>query len=290
MKNLIKLFFAAILLLGFGSVNAQDFATMKEEADNAFMNGNNEEAVAKYKKLMEMEGDSSDFAMIYAYAGLGSKVLGNIDDALTYLHKSLEYDVKRSMIYDQMIGIAEKAENYDEYEFAMTKKMDDFPNTKVELLKTLVTKYYRGKMYDRLVKYTAQILELYPTNRTYLTYDAIAKQNLNQTEEAIAAYERLIKVDSSNAYAYMSIGMMYYKSANEKWDKAKADYENGKQGQVEYAYYRRSLGPLRDNYKEAIPYLLKAYEINPTKYASLKPVLNKSYTRIEDMENAAKFE
>lgn len=290
MKNLIKLFFTAILFLGFGSVYAQDFTTIKGEADNAFMNGNNEEAITKYKQLMEMEGDSSDFAMIYAYAGLCSKALGQIDESLTYLHKALEYDVRRSMIYDQMIGIAEGAKNYDEYEFAMCKKMDDFPHSKNDVLKTLVTTFYKNKMYDQLVKYTGKILELYPTNRTYITYDAIAKQNLNKNDEAVEAFKKLIKIDPSNAYAQMSIGMIYYKSANAKWEKAKKDYESGKQGQVEYAYYRKSLGPLRENYKKAIPYLVKAYEINSTKYASLKPILNKSYTRIEDMENAAKYE
>ena len=290
MKSFKKLFVAAVLVLGFGNIYAQDFATLKSEADNAFMTGNNADAIVKYKQLMNMEGDSADFAMIYAYAGLCSKALDNVDDALTYLHKALDYDVKRSMIYDQMINIAFNAKNYDEYEYAMSKKMEDFPHSKNEILKTLVTTFYQEKMYDRLVKYTEQILKLYPTNKSYMTYDAIAKQNLGDDDAAIVAFEKLIKVDPANAYAQMGVGMIYYKRANEKWDKAKEEYEKGKQGQVEYAYYRKSLGPLRENYKKGLPYLVKAYELNPSKYASLKSAISKSYTRTEQPEEAAKYE
>ena len=290
MKSLKKLLFVAVLFFGFSSAYAQDFATLKGEADNAFMSGNNAEAIEKYKQLMGMEGDSADMAMIYAYAGLCSKALDKADDALAYLHKALELDVRRSMIYDQMINIAYNEKNWAEYEFSMTKKMTDFPHSKNEVLKTLVTTLYKEKQFDRLVTYTEEILKLAPTNKTYMTYDAIAKQNIGDEDAAIIAFEKLIKADPSNAYAQMGVGMIYYKRANEKWDKAKEEYESGKQGQVEYAYYRKSLGPLRENYKKAIPYLVKAYNLNPSKYASLKTAISKSYTRTEEPEKAAKYE
>jgi tetratricopeptide (TPR) repeat protein len=176
----------------------------------------------------------------------------------------------------------------DEYEWALKEKQKAFPDFKTPINQSLANLYLKTKQYENLLEVTSELTEAFPENPAYYNYEGVACQNLGKTDQAKAAFKKVLELDPDHTFANMSLGMIYYKEGSEKFDKLREDYEKkNNPNWDEYIKYHNSLDEPEALYRKALPYLLKAYKDKT--YAQLKDVLAVIYTRLGEKEKAAQY-
>ena len=278
-----------LLIVMCVSIQAQDFDSKMNSANTALMNGNYEVALTESKNLIAGgEGDSLQQAMVYSYAGLASEGLGKTADAIKYYKKAIQLQVPRLDIYDKMISLTKQAKNNADYEFALLEKRKAFPDFQTSIVQSLAYLYVNTKQYDKLLAATNELTVWFPTNATFFNFQGIAYQNLGQVDQAVVSYKKALELDPAHAGANMGLGMILYKKGSKIFDKEKKAYESiSKPSRVDYTNYRKSLEEAKSVYREALPYLLKAYQNKS--YSSLKGVIFNIYTRLEEKEKAMQY-
>ena len=269
--------------------NAQDIDELKGEAEKAFMNSQFEESLGFYKQLIDTnDGDSIQRSMYYAYAGLSSEKLNQKKEALNFFKQAILLKVPRLMIYDKMISLAKSEKDNEAYEFALMQKMDAFPDFEGSVVQSLAYLYYNTKAYEKLLNTTDTLTKWYPDNAKFHLFSAVAKQNLGDVFGAKEEYLKVLGIEPDNAGANMGVGMILYNNASNEYDKLKTDYETLESpSRMDYSNFRKNLEKPQNIYKEALPYLLKAYENKS--YSSLKGIIRNSYLRIGEAETADKY-
>ncbi len=289
MKTKDLLLASGFLFLYFLSVQAQDPETLLGNADNAFMEKRYEEALQQYKNIISLTGtDSVIRALAYGHAGLCSEELGENENALAYYKEALLLQIPRLTIFDMMINLAKQEEDDSAYEFALVQKMKAFPDFEAPVVQSLAYHYYNTKQYEKLLGATGELTEWFPGNARFHYFKAIAEQNLGDTEAAKLSFQKALELEPDHPGANMGMGMLLYNEATELFTKAIKAYESIENpDRVDYYNYNKSIEKPQAIYRQAIPYLLKAYEDKA--YSGLRGAIYNSYMRLEDMENANKY-
>ena len=277
-----------LLVSGYWLV-AQDFDQIKTDADLAYVNKNYEKALGLYESIMNVSNvDSSDIVLIYSNAGVCCEKLNKNAEAIKYYKEAVKYKVPQLMIYDKLIQLAKDADDNDNYEFALLEKQSEFPEFEIEIKQKLVYLYYTTSQYKKLLETTNALLNWYPEYFKYHLYKGIALQNLNDIKGAEKAYEEALKFNSDDAGANFGKGMILYNRASDMYDKMKKEYESiEKPDRIQYSDYRKNIEKPKAIFNDALPYLLKAYENKA--YASMKGIIRNIYLKLEDKENADKY-
>lgn len=284
----------SIWLICLGSLlwsplQAQDPDSLMDAAEKEFMEQRYEPALVRCRDILAMPGaDSVSRSLAFAYAGLCSEELGDPASALDYYREALLLDVPRLSIYDQMIGLAREQEDDPAYEFALLRKKEAFPDFEIAVVQSLAFHYFNTKQYGKLLECTRQLTGWFPDNTRFHYFDATAKQRLGDTQGAEKSFKTVLELEPDHAGANMGLGMILYNRATKLFEKAIEEYEAIKNpDRVDYYNYNKKIEVPQAIYRQAIPYLLKAYE-NPS-YSGLRAALYNSYMRLEDMDNANKY-
>ena len=285
-KLLSILYFALVMI---SSIQAQDFDDKLTDAKIAMMDGKYETGLNICKQLISSgNADSTKLAEAYASAGMASEALKNLPDALHYYSKAVEFQVPQFDIYDKLISLSKKEQNDSIYEFALLEKMKAFPDYEDPVTKNLANHYAKTEQYSKLVKTSDKLLGWYPDETKYLFFKAVALQNLGQVDEAQDYYRKILELDPDHPGANMSVGLMIYNKGSEIFTARKNEYEAiAKPDRVDYATYNRGIEEGKKLYREAAPYLIKAYESGS--YPSLKRVLFNLYVLLEEKEKAEPY-
>ncbi|MDA3878932.1 MAG: hypothetical protein PF436_00965 [Prolixibacteraceae bacterium] len=278
----------ALFLLNV-EVFAQNIDSINSLADNAFMNGKYEKALVEYEKIISLgNSDSTTMATVYSYAAISCQNLGMNEKSLEYYKEALLRQAPQLMVYDQMIGLAKEQDDKELYEFALLKKKEEFPDFKFEVDQSLSFLYYRTKQYNKLHEVIVPLTEMFPENLRFHLFAATAKQNIGDIEGAMNSYQKTLELDPDNAGANMGVGMILYNRASVKYEEVKENYNNiSNPSRVDYSDYRNNLEKPKAMYREALVYLLKAYENKA--YAGLKGIIKNAYTRLEEKEKAEQY-
>lgn len=287
MKNL--LLSGCLLIVWCFSVQAQDFDSKMDVITNALMNNDFELCLKECDSLIAGgEGDSLQQAMIYSYAGFASERLNKSTDAIVYYKKAIQFKVPQLDIYDRVISLSKKANNDADSEFFLLEKRKAFPEFKESIVESLAYLYLKMEQYEKLLSVTNELIEWFPANPTFFNFQGIAFQNLDQIDQAEASYKKVLELDPGHSYANMGMGMILYNKASKIYDDKKDAYSSiNKPTQVDYYTYRNALEGPKSIYRKALPYLLKAYE--DESFSSLKAILFKLYTRLEEKEKTMQY-
>jgi tetratricopeptide (TPR) repeat protein len=258
-------------------------------AEAAYMTGQHEKAIGQYEIILQMKGvDSVQRSLASGYAGLCNQELGKNREALAYYREAILLQVPRLDIYERMITLAKQEKDHSAYEFALIQKMEAFPDLEISAIQSLAYHYYNTKQYEKLLECTEQLTEWLPRNAKFHYFSAVAKQKTGDIEGARVAFKTTLEIDPGHAGANMGLGMILYNEATELFTEAIKEYESIKDpDRVDYYHYNKSIEKPQEIYRQAIPYLLKAYE--DKFYSGLRGAIYNSYMRLEDMENANKY-
>jgi tetratricopeptide (TPR) repeat protein len=285
-RNSLAICFAFLFLT---SVSAQNIDAKINDIKFALMDGNYEEGLQACQSLIESNvSDTSQLALIYAYAGMSSEALGKAGDALTYYEKAVKFEAPQLDIYEKLISLAKKEKNDSVYEFALLEKARAFPDFDEPITRSLASHYAKIQDYEKLLTTTNKLLELYPDEVKFLFYKGVALQNSGNVEEAKGLYEKILELEPEHPGANMGIGMLLYNAGSEIFAFRKKEYESKvKPDRVDYSIYNKGIEEGKVLYRKALPYLLKAYESGS--YPGLKQVLFNTYARLEQKEKAEPY-
>lgn len=286
-KKVILTFSFFLFVLAF--VYAQDVDSKIDNIKSILINGDYEAGLKECEALLHTGiSDNTQLALIYGYAGLSCEALKRKAEAINYYKKAVELQMPQLDVYDKLINLAKKEKNDSVYEYALFEKLKAFPEYNDEIKSSLAYFYINNKLYEKCLNTVNELLVLHPNDINYLYFKGLALQNLNRIEEAKGVYVEVLKLNTDHAGANMSLGILIYNDGSEIFLKRKKEYEAiAKPDRVDYYNYDKGIEKGKTLYKQALPYLLKAYESGS--YPDLKPIIFNTYIRLEQKDKAEPY-
>lgn len=286
MKDIRSLIILVLLSISFNQINAQEVGELFNSAKSLVMNQSYSEALLKYKAAFEIgKGDSTKLGEAYGYTGICFEELGDVQEALVYYKKALDFKVLELSVYDKAIALTKTEKKYDLYEWMLLEKAKYFPEFEMDIARSLNSHYLRTKQYDKLMVSSEKMKQLFPNSPRYPYYQGLVLQNIGKVDSAVVVYKAALEIDANYTFANMRLGQILFERGNEVYAKKKKAYEAiAKPTRVDYSKYHKSLEEAKSIYRDAETYLLKAYENK--KDANLKKMLFALYTRLRENDKA----
>lgn len=252
-------------------------------------NTDNEAALAEFKKAIALDETSNEHALLYSYAGLCARAIGNPGEAKGYFKTAVDRGVDDPEIFNMLGDICKDDGDVDCQVKTYSKAMEVLPSMSSDYGQKLAYVYYRAKKYPELEKLTSDLLQEDADNETLTRLYAVSLQKNKKINEARTVYEKILKKDPENLSANVFMGNYYYQVGKSKLDKEEKVYKaKSNPSRVDYSNYKKKCQIILDDYyKKSIPYLEKAYAQKEN--SNLKKMLYAVYFKLGDAVNSERF-
>lgn len=195
-----------------------------------------------------------------------------------YIDPVVEGDL-RPDLYINLANLHKKSGDTAQYDVVVSKGRAMFPGNKSLLLLEL-QKYLDTKQYDKALVNLEQAMITDPTNELYPYLQGyIYQTDLKNYDKAKAAYAKAIAINPDKIEAQYMTGLIYVDKANEITEKMNALKLNEK------AKYDKYQTEQQEAFKNALPFFVKAREIDPKDMDTLK-ALKEVYYKLKMYQEA----
>ena len=208
---------------------------------------------------------------MYYNAGLAAINSGNHNSAIKYFEKCAEMKylgiTPYYQIYESYLGLGDtvKAES------VLKGLGDKFPGDKTITLQ-LIDLYIKSNKHDEAQKYIKVAKEADPTNATLYFAAGIMYLNQSKYDEAIEELTKSIELNPEVYDAQYGLGAAYINKASDMFVKANEIMDVKK--------YSEAIDLANIVYAKALPYMEKAYQINPEDVYAMRS-LQELYYRLK---------
>lgn len=199
-------------------------------ASNALQSGDYNKAIAEYMKINPQTSDSLiGIAACY-------QSMKNYEKAIEYYKKAMELDTKNSDIPYYIASLFADSNNFEQAKVyadmslaknpanTKAKEIIDYVNAKeVEKHLAKAVELYDAQKYNEAIALFDKVLKIEPSNATVYYYRAMSFDALNNYQKAIADYKSTLKYAPDMVIAYYSLGVDY--DAIENYAGAKESYQ-----------------------------------------------------------------
>ena len=199
-------------------------------ASNAFQSGDYKAAIEEYKKINPQTADSL-IGIAASYQSMNDN-----KNAIEYYKKAMELDTKNADIPYYIASIylsLDDIENADVYTKAALSKNSSHSQAK-ELAAYIASKnseetlnqavkLYEEKKYNEAIALFDKVLKVNPENANVYYYRALSYDAVNNPKKAIEDYKAVIKYSPETTIAYYSIAVDY--DTLENYQAAKTNYQ-----------------------------------------------------------------
>lgn len=288
MRAKIALLTLLSCLISFG-INAQ---TLEEHLKKgvAYMNQiQNEEALAEFKKAIALDESTNENALLYSYAGISAKALGQDNEAKDYFQTAIDRGLADSEVFDMLGDICRNQEDVDCQIKTYTKAMEVLPSKAQNYGEKLAYVYYNAKKYPELEKLSTELLKEDPDNQKLMRFNAVSLQKNKKINEAKAVYEKILEKDPDDLSSNVFMGNYYYQVGKSKLDREEKSYKSiANPDRVQWSNYQKKCKIILDDYYvKAVGYLEKAYAQKED--PNLKKLLYAAYFKLGDRTNTERF-
>ena len=200
-------------------------------ASNLFQSGDYQKAIEEYKKIDPPTADSL-LGIAAAYQSLSDN-----NNAIFYYKKAMELDSKNSDIPYYIASLYAYADDLTNAQTYLQMSLNKNPNnTKAKELSSFISEkltedilanavnLYDSKKYTEAIAEFDKVLKLNSSNSTVYYYRALAYDALNNYQKAISDYKSTLKYAPDMIIAYYSLGVDYdainnYQAAKENYKK-----------------------------------------------------------------------
>ncbi|MCB0508390.1 MAG: tetratricopeptide repeat protein [Chitinophagales bacterium] len=268
----LEMMYSYLFNVGFERFNAKKY-------DDAFKHFKASQDVDQY--LFDKGYKASiDTNNIFA-AGIAAANANLIDDAINYLQKAADLNYDNVAIYETLVQLYEQKKQPDAVKKIVAEGLKKYPTSKNLQIYELNASLDAGDLSASIAKFE-EAVKNDPNNSSILFNLAALYDKNGDRDKAIANYENAIKVNPTFGDAYFNLGVLYFNEGVQYHKQMNAiDYKDDPTGAKSDA-----LKAKRDEiFKKALPYLEKAYEIDPTN-ADYKANLKKVYASMNMLDKA----
>lgn len=249
-----------------------------EQGGDQYKNGKYAEALRSFESIIKI--NPTDSSVLFNCAIAADKA-GDLEKAKGYYNKLIESKYNDVKIYNLLAAIYKTEKNEDKSYEIIQKGRKAFPDDNNLMIEELNYFLAHGKSEEAIASLEKAIL-IDPNNASlyYAQGNLLDKANLD--EKAAASYKKAIELKSDYFDAYYNLGAMYFNQGAEMANKANEIPPK------DVAKYEEAKKKFEAKFKEAQPFLEKAWELNP-KDVSTMTSLKQVYLRTGNQEQLKKL-
>ena len=248
------------------------------QAEASFNSQNYEKALGSFEKVLEIENTpvfleespaTVDTAIIYN-AALSAYSAKKFVKAIDLFKKVAAYKYNGAATYEKLsesyLGIKDTTGAIE----IMHEGLEEYPANSLILTK-LINIYEKTNKVEEAIKYMDLAISNEPDNESFYLYQGFLFERMNNIEGAIKSYQKAIELKFNSFDALFYLGLVYYNRGVKQVDVANAVPGN----QTDKYELERNKADLE--FKKALPYFEKAYEINGRNNSLLEALKNVYY-------------
>jgi tetratricopeptide (TPR) repeat protein len=259
----------------------------RSEAFNKFNLGKYSEAVDLFALTVDCMSDAGeiDSLSIY-YAGVLAIEAKNYTVAEQYLKKALQINyIENGDTYSYLSEALKELGKIDEAREILEKGIVGNPENQ-QLIISLINIYmFSGKDPKEIIPLINKAQEKEPENLNLYIVEGDLLEKLNDTEGAAKCYKKAMEVNANDFFGYYKLGLLYY-NIGAKYSELAVNEKDNKE-------YERLLELADSELKKALPFLDRAYELQPTEISTVQALKEINFRfRMENdtyKQNAEKF-
>ena len=254
------------------------------QAETAFNTQNYDEALASFEQILAIEDtpvfkaespELVDTVIIYN-AALSAYSAQKFDKAIGYYKRAALYKYNGAQTYERLSeSYLSKKDTTGALEI-MQQGFKEYPSNS-SILVQLINIYEKRNRLEDAMKYLNLAISNEPNNESFYLFRGILFGRMNNPEEAIKSYQKAIELKPGNFDALFNLGLVFYNQGVKQIDAANSVPSN----QLEKYETEKNKADLE--FKKALPYLEKAYELK-TDDSSLLEALKSGYYRLKMLD------
>lgn len=279
-----------MLLLGLITLslclNAQDFEQYTRTASELMSRGEFNDALNNYQKAISLIDDSTSQSVVYAYAAMCAKEVGNASLAKAYFLESIDRGIEEPQVFDALGEIARREKDYSTQVLAYQVGLERVPSEREKYLLKLCTVYRKQKNAEKLLLCANSVLEIDGQNLKALEYKGTALQYQKKMTDAEAIFKTIYSIDPENINANIFLGNYYYQVGKSELNAARKEYDKiSNPSRVQWHEHNEASKVLMARYYEpATLHLGNVYAKRPSK--NIGNMLFVMYSKMGENEKA----
>ncbi|MDR1582889.1 MAG: tetratricopeptide repeat protein [Prevotellaceae bacterium] len=262
-------------------------ALLKSEAFNKFNLNRYSDAVELFSLTIDCSAETEviDTLSIY-YAGVLAIEAKNYALAEKYLKKAVEIGyIERGDTYSYLAEAMKELGKIDEAREILEKGVVSNPENQQVIISLINNYMSAGKDPNDIIPLIKKAQEKEPENINLYIVEGDLLEKLNNVDEAVKCYEKAITVNANDFFGYYKLGLLYF-NIGAKYSEQAVNEKDNKE-------YERLLNLADTELKKALPFLDKAYELNPNEPSTIQALKEINFRfRMENdtyKQNAEKF-
>ncbi|MGE0076522.1 MAG: tetratricopeptide repeat protein [Bacteroidales bacterium] len=206
---------------------------------------------------------------IYYYTALSAQLAGNFEEAIEFYKEAIKLNfTSEGAAYYNIYDAYRSLNKIDEGTPYLEEGFLKFPKN-TNILFSLINNYInKGDDPSKIMVYMDKALSDDPNNSSLYFAKGTLYDKLNDPENAAKAYLKAIETDPKSFDAYYNLGAVYFNNG------VKIVEEANKVPAKEVEKYDALMAKAGEEYKKALPYMEKAFSINPESKDVLEALKN----------------
>ncbi len=258
-----------------------------DQASNYYKASDFANAHEAFKKVLEVNALSTDdetyidTSLIFN-TGLTAYQAEMYDEAIEYFGEVATHGYQGADMYTYIMSAHINKGDTIGAIGALQEGFEKYPEAG-NIVTNMVNLYIQKDMTDDAIKYLDIAIKQDPNNATFYFAQGALYDKMTDIEKAIASYEKAIELKSDYFDPHYNLGVVYFNKGVNKLTEA---YEIPTS---QAAKYEAEKAKAEAEFRKAVPYMLKASEINPKDTYALES-LKQLYYRLNEAEKRAEVE
>lgn len=205
---------------------------------------------------------------------LTSDLLNDVSTAEAYYQKCIDAGYKGDNTYVELVNLYLKNEMEEKAKETLKKARKDYPDSQ-PIITTELNIYLANEQYDEALKNLDAAIKNDPSNDIFYYARGTIYNNKGENEKAEADYLKAVELNNDNFDAFYNLGALYYNNGADAINACNEIKDNNE--------YKKCKDKANLIFEKAVPYLERAYELNPEDQNTLNS-LKQTYVRTGQTE------
>lgn len=274
----------------FSCDTSKQLSKTSQTAQLAFNQGDYSKALGLWEEVINNYKQKGEEVKcpVYTDAGIAAYKLGNTDKAIDYLKQAKWSDFSKEETYLTLADIYRKKENLSLELVNLENFLDKYPNSpkRSEVRKRLFILYQESDNFEKGEQLWDSLSPQLQNNEALLETFLLMNEKQKNDKKCQEISEQLLTQNKNNASALKWLANNTFWKTEKHYQAELKAYENHKT-RKQYAHLLKELKTISADYKTALSYAKRLYEIDPTPETAL--LISKCYNRLDNKEKAAYY-